>query len=76
MVRASLLDSKKHKNIWCCAAETYAEVYICKIHNALDNASPHFAWYGKHTRIHELRAFVYDIYLIKPKPKKLYTITQ
>ena len=47
MVIASLLDSNKHKNKFCCAAEISAEVHRCRVHLALDNISPHFAWYGK-----------------------------
>ena len=30
-----------------CAAETSSEVHGNKTHSALDNVSPHFAWYGQ-----------------------------
>ena len=52
MVIAGLLDSNKHENKWCCAAETSAEVHRCRIHSDLDNISPHFPWYGQKTSIH------------------------
>ena len=61
MVRAALLDSNQHENKWCCAAEISAESHRFRINSALDNISPHFAWYGKNTSINELRTFVYDI---------------
>ena len=57
MVREGLLDSNQHENKWCCAAETSAQVRICRIHSDLDNISPHFEWYGKNPSIHELRTF-------------------
>ena len=56
VVRSSLLGSNQHENKWCCAAETYSEVYRWKFHSALDNASPNFAWYGNNTIICELRS--------------------
>ena len=64
IVRACLLYSNQHANTWWFAAETSAEVHRCKIYRALDNNSPHFAWYGKNPSIHELRKFVFDIYPI------------
>ena len=76
MVRSSLIDRSQHENKLCCTDETSAEFYIFKIHSALDNASPHFAWYGKNPIIHKLREFLCDIYPITPKPKKLYNIKQ
>ena len=42
MVRAGLLDSNQHENKWCCASETSEEVYICKIHSAVE--IPHLIW--------------------------------
>ena len=65
IVISGLFDSNQHKNKWCCAAEIYAEVYTCKIHSALHNASPHFAWYAKRPSIHKIIAFECDIYPIK-----------
>ena len=76
MVIAALLDSNKHKNKCCCAAEISAEVHRCRVHLALDNISPHFAWYGKNPCIHELRTFGCDIHPITSYPKKLGTRTQ
>ena len=71
MVRAVLLDSNQHTNKWFYAAETPEEVYRFKIHSILENISPHFAWHGKNTSIHELRTFGCDIYPIKQYSKKL-----
>ena len=76
MVRAALLDSNQHENKWCCAAEISAEVHRCRINSALDNVSPHFAWYGKKSSIHELRKFGCDIYPIPSSPENFYDITQ
>ena len=53
-VIADLLDIDQHENKWCCAAEISAESDRFRINSALDNISPHFAWYGKNTIIHEL----------------------
>ena len=72
MVRDGLLYSNQHENKWYFVAETSAEVHICRIHSALDNISPHFAWYGKNPSIHELITFQCDIYPITSSPKKLY----
>ena len=76
MVRSALLGSNQHENKWCYADETSAEFNRYKIHSALDNNSPHFIWFGKHPRVHELRAFGCDIYPITFKPKKLDNILQ
>ena len=69
MVRAGLFESNQHEDICCCAVETSAEVYRCKLYSALDSNSHQFAWYGKNPRIHELRTFGCDIYLITSSPK-------
>ena len=61
MVREVLLGSNHHENKWFCEAETPAEVYICKLHSALENTSFQFAWYGKKPIIHELITFGCDI---------------
>ena len=76
MVMSGLLDSNKHENKWYCAAETSSEVHRFIIHSDLDNISPHFAWYGQNTSIHELRTFGCDIYPITSSPKKLDDRTQ
>ena len=76
MVRAYLLNGNQNENKWFYEAETYPDIYRCKIYSSLDNASPHLFWYGKCTSIHELRASGCDIYTIKPKPKKLENRTQ
>ena len=57
MVIEKLLDSNPHENKSFCASETSAEVHRCKIHSALDNTSPHFAWYGQKPSTHEIRKF-------------------
>ena len=72
MVRAGLLDSNKHENKWCCAAETSAEVHRFRIHSALDNISTYFECYGKKPSIHQLRIFVCDIYPITSSSKRFY----
>ena len=46
MVREWLLDSNKNANKLCCAAKKSAEFHRCKLHRALENNSPQFAWYG------------------------------
>ena len=46
MASSGLLASNQHANKWCCAADTSEEIHICKLHSALDNTSPHVAWYG------------------------------
>ena len=76
MVSKALLDSDQHENKWCCAAEISAEVHRRRMYSALENISPHFAWYVRNPRIHELRAFGCDIYPIKYSPKKLDNRTQ
>ena len=58
---AGLLDIHQYANKCYCAEKTSAEVYRCRINSALDNISPHFAWYGKNPSIHELRTFKCDI---------------
>ena len=55
MVILSPLDCNQHKNKWCCAHETSAEVNRYKIGSALENALPHFDYYGKRPIIYELR---------------------
>ena len=47
MVRSGFIDINKHENKCCCEAETSADVHRCRIHSALENIPPHFAWYGK-----------------------------
>ena len=76
MVISDLLDINQHGNKWCCAAEISAEVHKCRIHSALYNISPQFAWYGKNTSIQELRTFGCDIYPITSSNKELDEITQ
>ena len=71
MVISYLLDSNQHENKWCCEARISAKVHRCRTHIALENISPHFAWYGKKPSIHELRTFGCDIYPIIPSPKKV-----
>ena len=70
MVRSVLLENNQHENKWCYAAETSTEVYRCKLHSELDNASPHFAWDGKNPSIRVLRTVGCDIYPITLPPKK------
>ena len=64
MVISDLLDINQHANKWCCKSETTAGVHVCKLHSALENNSPPFAWYGQKPSFHELRNFGCDIYLI------------
>ena len=64
-----------HKNFFC-AAETSAEVYMCRLYSALDNTSNHFSWYGNKSIIHKLRTLGCGIYPITSSPKKLYDSTQ
>ena len=67
----SLIYSNKHANKWCCASETSAEFYRCKINIALENSSHHFYWHCKHPSFRELQSFGCGIYPITPKPNKL-----
>ena len=76
MVVSGLLDINQHEKTWCCAAEKSAEVHRNIIHSALENISPHFAWYGKKPSINEIRIFGCDIYPITSSTKKLDEITQ
>ena len=52
MVIAALLGSNRHKNKWYCSGEISSKVHRCIINSALDNISPHFAWYGRNPSIH------------------------
>ena len=63
MVRSGLLDSNQREKC-CFAADKSSDIYRYKLHSALDNKSPHLAWYGKNLIINELRTFGYDIYPI------------
>ena len=76
IVRASLIYSNQYAKKWRCAAETSAEVYRFKIHNALDNTSPRFSWYVKRPNINELSSCGWDIYPITSKHNKLEYRTQ
>ena len=69
-------DSNKNANKWCWVSETSSELHIFKLHSALDNTSPHFAWDCKNTRIPEIRTFGCDIYPNTSYPKTLYGRTQ
>ena len=76
MVGAYPLDSNQHGNIWLCADKISTKVCRFKLHSTLGKASPHFSWYDKRTRIHELREFGCDIYTITSKANKLDNKTQ
>ena len=76
IVRSDLADSNQHEKIWCCAAETSAEVYLCKLHSALESTSSHFPWYVNNTNIHELRVFEFYIYPTNSFLEKLDNRTQ
>ena len=45
IVRSCLIISNQHKNKWCCASETSAEVDSCKIHSVLGNTSLCLVWW-------------------------------
>ena len=76
MVISGILDSNQQKTKIVFSEETSSEVYRKKLLISLCHTSTHFSWYGKSTRIHELRTFGCDIYPITSSPKNLYDRTQ
>ena len=76
MVGADPFGSNQHGNIWLGADKISTEVCRFKLHSKLGNASPHFSWYDKRPKIHELREFGCDIYTITSKNHKLDNKTQ
>jgi hypothetical protein len=65
-----LLNSEFHRNLWCYAAETAADVYHYTYHSALD-MTPYEAWYGIKPHVNNLHVKGCYIYVHVQDPKKL-----
>ncbi len=68
MCNSALFDSGHHKNKWCYAIETVAEVYN-NVRHSSHNETPNFLWLDTRISINDFRVWGCQVYVKNQKRK-------